>query len=166
MSQRYVSLPAIGARVSLAQYVSAWKAAKANPEQTYSHGLNTSSPSTGAAVLREFRTGMHDRINTRGGVESAYRPELMGHHWQMQSYHPPAHFVLKVLARHSRITPAIAVEHVLGEFDYQMEYEIAVNALKQAIANRWVRVQDGTLVLTRRGKREHSRRIRAICKVH
>jgi hypothetical protein len=63
MSQRTIYLPAIERRVSLAAYVAAIKTAKAQPEQTFKHGLTTWWPTTGREIVAQFRDGMHDRIN-------------------------------------------------------------------------------------------------------
>jgi len=63
MSRRTIYLPAIERRVSLAAYVNAIKAAKAQPEQTFTHGLTTWWPTTGREIVAQFRDGMQDRIN-------------------------------------------------------------------------------------------------------
>lgn len=60
--KRFISLPAVGKRVSLRNYVSAIKVAKENPDLMFRHGLTTWWPVTGAEILRQFRAGMHDRI--------------------------------------------------------------------------------------------------------
>ena len=63
MSRRTIYLPAIERRVSLAAYVAAIKAAKAQPEQTFRHGLTTWWPTTGREILDQFRDGVQNRIN-------------------------------------------------------------------------------------------------------
>jgi hypothetical protein len=62
---RTVNLPAIGKSVTLAAYVAAIRSAKANPDTTFKHGLTAWWPCTGQEIMRQFRTGMHDRINQR-----------------------------------------------------------------------------------------------------
>jgi hypothetical protein len=62
---RIVTLPAINRSVTLAAYVQAIKLAKANPNTTFKHGLTAWWPCTGREVMRQFRAGMHDRINQR-----------------------------------------------------------------------------------------------------
>lgn len=66
MSRRYVSLPATDQRVPLGAYVAGVKLAKENPEREFKRGLTTWWPVTGAEIVRQFRDGMHDRINQRG----------------------------------------------------------------------------------------------------
>ena len=63
MPKRYVYLSAVHRWVSLGQYVAAVKRAKAEPETEFNHGLTTWEPTTGADVVRQFRAGIHDRIN-------------------------------------------------------------------------------------------------------
>ena len=63
MAVRYVSLPAVNKRVPLGQYVGAILLAKANPDVEFRHGLTTWWPQTGAQIMRQFREGLHDRIN-------------------------------------------------------------------------------------------------------
>jgi hypothetical protein len=62
---RTVSLPAINRTVTLAAYVHAIKLAKTNPDTTFKHGLTAWWPCTGHEIMRQFRAGMHDRINQR-----------------------------------------------------------------------------------------------------
>lgn len=62
-TRRIIHLPAIDKTVSLAAYVQAIKAAKANPEQIFMHGLTTWWATTGAEIMQQFRAGMMDRIN-------------------------------------------------------------------------------------------------------
>lgn len=60
---RVISLPASGRQVTLASYVKAVKAAKANPTMTFKHGPATWWPVTGAEFMQQFMDGVHDRIN-------------------------------------------------------------------------------------------------------
>lgn len=60
-----IRLAAIDRTVPLGAYVAAIKRAKANPEAEFKHGLTTWRPTTGAEIVRQFRRGMHDRINSR-----------------------------------------------------------------------------------------------------
>ena len=54
-----------GKRVSLRNYMRAVKLAKANPGRRFDRGLTTWAPCTGDEIVRQFRQGMHDRINQR-----------------------------------------------------------------------------------------------------
>lgn len=70
---RVIHLPATGRQVTLGQYVRAIKTAKANPDCTFKHGLTCWYPCTGSDIVRQFRSGLHDRINqaipaTRRGI--------------------------------------------------------------------------------------------------
>ena len=58
-----IHLPAIDKRVPLSSYIKAIRAAKENPERTFTTGLTTWWPTTGSEILEQFRHGMHDRIN-------------------------------------------------------------------------------------------------------
>jgi hypothetical protein len=60
--KRYISLPATGKHIPLAEYVRGVKLAKANPTVEFTHGLTTWWPTTGEEIMRQFRSGMHDRI--------------------------------------------------------------------------------------------------------
>lgn len=60
---RFISLPAINKRVSLKAYVRAIKLARDNPDAEFKHGLTTWWSTTGDEIMRQFRDGMHDRIN-------------------------------------------------------------------------------------------------------
>ena len=64
-SRRTINLPAINRSVTLAAYVAAIKLAKANPDQTFKHGLTAWWPCTGQEIVQQFRRGMHDRISQR-----------------------------------------------------------------------------------------------------
>lgn len=60
--------------VSLEQYVRAVKLAKANPDAEFKTGLTTWWPTKGDEIMRQFRRGLHDRINqgirySEGGEE-------------------------------------------------------------------------------------------------
>jgi len=70
----YISLPAIDKRVSVGAYVAAVKVAKANPDAEFKHGFSTWWPTDGRAILRQFRAGMNDRINS--GI--SYRERAAG----------------------------------------------------------------------------------------
>lgn len=58
-----ITLSAINRTVTLRAYVEAVKLAKANPETTFKHGLDTWCPTTGAEIRRQYRRAVHDRIN-------------------------------------------------------------------------------------------------------
>lgn len=60
---RVISLPAIEKQVTLKQYVQAVKLAKSNPDKTFKHGLTCWWPCTGVEIMKQFRSGIHDRIN-------------------------------------------------------------------------------------------------------
>ncbi len=60
---RTIHLPALSRSVSLGAYVKAIRAAQAYPADTFTTGLTTWWPTTGAEVMRQFRDGMTDRIN-------------------------------------------------------------------------------------------------------
>lgn len=62
MAGRYVTL-GDGWRVTLGSYVRVVKAAKASPDRRFTRGLSDGWPETGAKIVREFREGVHDRIN-------------------------------------------------------------------------------------------------------
>ena len=49
--------------VTLGQYLKAVKTAKANPDVEFDVGLSCWWPCTGREIMRQFRQGMHDRIN-------------------------------------------------------------------------------------------------------
>ena len=63
MTKRTIYLPAISLRVTIAQYVKAIKLAKANPDAEFKYGLTCWTPCTGKEIVRQFRAGIHDRIN-------------------------------------------------------------------------------------------------------
>ncbi len=60
---RTISLPAVGKTVSLRAYIDGIRMAKANPDEEFRHGLTTWWPTTGRDIVRQFRAGLHDRIN-------------------------------------------------------------------------------------------------------
>ena len=62
-SKRYIYLPAVEKRVPLGAYVKGIKTAIANPEAEFKHGLTCWRSCTGAEIRKQFRCGMHDRIN-------------------------------------------------------------------------------------------------------
>lgn len=63
MSKRVIYLPAIEAHVSLGAYIKGIKLAKANPDAKFKHGLSSWWSTSGRDIMRQFREGMHDRIN-------------------------------------------------------------------------------------------------------
>jgi hypothetical protein len=90
--QRVVYLP--GRRhVSLSSYVKAWTTAlAAPPEATFQTGFNW-YPETREEILREFRRGLHDRINRRidgfpGTLQpaSASKYRKLTYEWQIETY--------------------------------------------------------------------------------
>ena len=60
---RTITLPAINKTVSLGQYVKAVKMAKANPDETFKHGLTCWWPCQGRHIIEQFVEGMQDRIS-------------------------------------------------------------------------------------------------------
>ena len=68
----YINLPAINERVPIRNYVSAIKLAKSNPDAEFKHGLTTWWPVTGRKIIRQFRDGMNERINS--GI--SYRDQI------------------------------------------------------------------------------------------
>jgi len=61
---RFITLPALdGKRIPLSVYVAGVKAAKANPDRMFKHGLTTWWETSGAEIMQQFRAGMMDRIN-------------------------------------------------------------------------------------------------------
>lgn len=62
---RTIYLPAIERRVSLRQYLDAVKAAKANPDAEFKHGLTCWWPCTGREIQEQFYKGILDRMNDR-----------------------------------------------------------------------------------------------------
>ena len=60
---RYITLEAIGKRVSLKNYIAGIKFAKANPDTKFKHGLTCWWSCTGRDIMRQFLDGINDRIN-------------------------------------------------------------------------------------------------------
>jgi len=60
---RYITLPAIGQKVTLNQYIQAVKLAKTNPNAEFKHGLTCWWPCTGKEIIEQFWEGVQDRIN-------------------------------------------------------------------------------------------------------
>ena len=54
---------ATGRTVSIGQYVTAIKFAKASPDAEFAHGLTCWWPCTGREIMEQFMRGVHDRIN-------------------------------------------------------------------------------------------------------
>lgn len=61
--QRTIYLPAICRSITLAQYCAAFRIAKINPDRRFRQTFQDWNGGTGADIVREFRRGMHDRIN-------------------------------------------------------------------------------------------------------
>ena len=61
--RRFIDLPAINKKVPLRAYIEAIRSAKENPERTFTTGLTTWWPTTGAEIVNQFRKGMMERIN-------------------------------------------------------------------------------------------------------
>ena len=60
---RTIYLPAIDKRVTLGAYLHFVRLAKEQPHREFKHGLTCWWPCTGAEIMRQFREGVHDRIN-------------------------------------------------------------------------------------------------------
>ena len=60
---RTVTLPAVNMTVSLRQYLTAVKLAKANPEIEFKHGFTTWWPTTGKEIMRQVREGVQGSLN-------------------------------------------------------------------------------------------------------
>ena len=63
MKRRVIYLPAVGKRVPLGAYVQGIKEAIENPDAEFKHGLTCWWSCTGAEIRKQFRRGVHDRIN-------------------------------------------------------------------------------------------------------
>lgn len=63
MSKRVIYVPGADRWVSIGNYVKAVKQAKANPDAEFKHGLTCWWPCTGREIVKQFRRGVHDRIN-------------------------------------------------------------------------------------------------------
>jgi hypothetical protein len=90
--KRVVYLPG-GKHVSLSSYAQAWKTAlAAPPEATFKTGFNW-YPESREDILREFRRGLHDRINRRiDGFPGTLQPvskatsRKLTYEWQLETY--------------------------------------------------------------------------------
>ena len=60
---RAIYVPGVDKWVSLGAYVRQIKIVKANLDATFKSGLTMWGPHTGRQIMRQFRQGMHDRIN-------------------------------------------------------------------------------------------------------
>ena len=60
---RTIYLSAISKTVSLSQYIKAVKLAKKHPDKEFKHGLTTWWPVKGSEIVRQFLSGVNDRIN-------------------------------------------------------------------------------------------------------
>ena len=58
-----ITLSVMNRTVRLRAYVEAVKLAKANPDTTFQHGLDTWWPTTGAQIRPQYRRAVHERIN-------------------------------------------------------------------------------------------------------
>ena len=62
---RYIGLPTLECQVSLGKYLIGIRHAMRHPDTEYKHGLTTWWTTTGREIRRQFRDGIHDRINQR-----------------------------------------------------------------------------------------------------
>ena len=170
MTKRYVSLPGVrNLRVPLGAYVKGWKMAKAHPDATFKHSLTSMEPTTGAECLREFREGLHDRINTKGGVWAAYRPWLAAFRWSMHRDVQPTYVLLRrMLTTSMHFRSAIrAVQEFMDEWERGGSWEDATTYVRCTLREGWLRADpNGTLHITRKGKRFMRKRIVALTAVH
>ena len=60
---RVITLPSVGKTVSLRSYLAGIRAAKANPDMEFKHGLTCWWPCTGRDIMRQFLDGVIERIN-------------------------------------------------------------------------------------------------------
>ena len=60
---RTITLPAIDRTISLGSYLQGIRKAKANPDARFPHGLTCWWSCSGAEIMRQFRQGVHERIN-------------------------------------------------------------------------------------------------------
>ena len=161
-SSLYVSLPAVGRKVTLGAYTAGWKAAIANPDRTFRHGLNTPESCSGRFIRREYRRGMEDRINTRGKVEGASRPTLYANRWNTRNEHLPPYLMLSTVARTpGRLAVDELADLVADRFD--VRFDDARREVETTIRIGWLRATGGRLALTRTGKRALRRRIVGQC---
>jgi len=61
--QRTIYLPAIERHVTLRQYIDAIKLAKDNLDSEFKHGLTCWWSCTGRDIIKQFYSGIEDRIN-------------------------------------------------------------------------------------------------------
>ena len=61
--QRTIYMPATDRRVSIGQYVTAIRLAKANPDVVFKEGLTCWWPCTGREIVKQFWDGVQSRIN-------------------------------------------------------------------------------------------------------
>lgn len=90
--QRVVYLPQ-GRCVTLGNYVHAWRLALIAPDTAVFKNAFTWYPQTKQEILREFRLGLHDRINRRiDGFPGTLRPRphpdtrKYDYQWQLETY--------------------------------------------------------------------------------
>jgi hypothetical protein len=90
--QRVVYLPQ-GRCVTLGNYVHAWRLALTAPDTAVFNKPFAPYPQTKQEVLREFRFGLHDRINRRiDGFPGTLRPlphpdtRKYDYEWQLETY--------------------------------------------------------------------------------
>ena len=62
-SERVIHLPAVNKRIPIGAYVQGVKAAIANPDAEFKHGLTCWWSCTGAEIRQQFRRSIHDKIN-------------------------------------------------------------------------------------------------------
>ncbi|MCZ2075469.1 MAG: hypothetical protein LC130_10775 [Bryobacterales bacterium] len=60
---RMIYCPGVERWVSLRSYLNGIALAKANPDATFKQGITCWWPCTGREIMRQFRAGLHDRIN-------------------------------------------------------------------------------------------------------
>lgn len=61
--KRAIYCPGHGEWIPLGAYVKGVKLAKANPDAEFKKGITCWWPCTGKEIVRQFREGLHDRIN-------------------------------------------------------------------------------------------------------
>lgn len=60
---KVIYCPGVEKWAPLGEYLKAIRLAKANPDRTFRHGLTQWWPCTGREIVRQFLSGVHDRIN-------------------------------------------------------------------------------------------------------
>ena len=60
---RAIYIAGVNKWVPISAYVRQIKICKTNPDAEFKHGLTSWWPCTGAEIMRQFRRGMHERIN-------------------------------------------------------------------------------------------------------